>query len=246
VTVLAEARDAGVVFPNGVEAIRRVSIALAPGELVAVVGPSGCGKSTLLRVLAGLTRPTTGTVRTAEGAIGIVFQQATLLPWRTVLANVALPLELAGTPTGDATARALATIARVGLGSFARVYPNELSGGMRMRAALARALVTSPELLLLDEPFSSIDELTRERLGEDLMALRTSEELTALLVTHSTAEAVFLADRVLVMSPRPGEIAAEVPIPFGRTRTADLRATQEFARLAGHVSNLLRTTTAAA
>ena len=199
----------------------------------------------LLRVLAGLTRPTTGTVRTAEGAIGIVFQQATLLPWRTVLANVALPLELAGTPMGDATARALATIARVGLGSFARVYPNELSRGKRMRAALARALVTSPELLP-GEPFSSIDELTRERLGEDLMALRASEELTALLVTHSTAEAVFLADRVLMMSPRPGEIAAEVPIPFGRTRTADLRATQEFARLAGHVSNLLRTTTAAA
>jgi NitT/TauT family transport system ATP-binding protein len=244
VTALAEAREVGVVFPNGVEAIRHVSIALAAGELVAVVGPSGCGKSTLLRVLAGLTKPTTGIVRRGDGALGIVFQQPTLLPWRTVLANVMLPLDLDGVAAGDATARALGSIARVGLGQFARVFPNELSGGMRMRAALARALVTSPELLLLDEPFSSTDELTRERLGEDLAALRGSGELTALLVTHSTAEAVFLADRVLVMSPRPGAIAAEIPIPFGRVRTADLRAKPEFAQTVAHVANVLRTTSA--
>ena len=238
--VVAEATGVGVVFANGTEALHDVSMTLGQGELVAIVGPSGCGKSTLLRLLAGLMAPSRGTVHIPGDVPGIVFQQPALLPWRTVLRNVALPLELAGMPSGDATARALATIARVGLADFARVYPCELSGGMRMRAALGRALVTSPRVLLLDEPFSSLDELTRERLGEELLGLRGLETLSAVLVTHAVSEAVFLADRVLVMSRRPGRIIGEVAVPFGRTRSPELRGDPAFARLTSTVSRLLR------
>ncbi|HXJ33154.1 MAG TPA: ABC transporter ATP-binding protein [Candidatus Eisenbacteria bacterium] len=238
--VLAEATDVGVRFPNGTDALDGVSLRLGSGELVAVVGPSGCGKSTLLRVLAGLLAPTRGGVRTARGGVGIVFQQPTLLGWRTVVANVTLPLELAGVRPGEATARALAHLARVGLGDVARVFPIELSGGMRMRAALARALVTEPRLLLLDEPFASVDELTRERLGEDVVALRASQQFAALLVTHSVSEAVFLADRVLVMSARPGRIVGEIAVPFGRTRDAALRTSPEFAKIVGEIAARLR------
>lgn len=228
------------VYANGVKAIDGVTLDIRDGEFMVLVGPSGCGKSTLVRLLAGLAAPTRGRVRTAPGGVGIVFQQPALLPWRTVVANVALPLELAGVAHGDATARALAALARVGLSRDARVYPIELSGGMRMRAALARALVTQPRFLLLDEPFASADELTRERLGEDVLALRAREAFAALLVTHSVAEAVFLSDRVLVMSARPGRIVGEVAVPFGHARDAMLRGTGEFARLAGDVSRLLR------
>ncbi len=237
---LAHATHASVVFANGTEALRDLSLALAPRELVAIVGPSGCGKSTLLRLLAGLLRPTRGEVVPPRDAVGIVFQQPRLLAWRTVVSNVALPLELAGTAPGERTARALATLARVGLGDAARVYPVELSGGMRMRAALARALVTNPSVLLLDEPFGSLDELTREQLAEELVALRGMQEITGCLVTHSVVEAVFLADRVLVMSPRPGRIVAEIAVPFGKGRSAELRADAAFARVTGAVSRELR------
>ena len=242
--VLAEVVGAGVVFPNGTQALADVTLRLGRNEIVAVVGPSGCGKSTLVRLLAGLLPASEGVVTAPRDQLGIVFQQPTLLPWRTVLANVALPLELAGGRPGDVTATALATLARVGLGDFARGYPAELSGGMRMRAALARALVTGPRLLLLDEPFSSLDELARERLAEELLTLRTLEAFAAVLVTHSVAEAVFLGDRVLVMSRRPGRIAAEVAVPFGRTRAAELRADPAFARVAGEVSQRLRSAAA--
>jgi NitT/TauT family transport system ATP-binding protein len=238
--VLAHATHASVVFANGTEALRDVSIAIAPRELVAIVGPSGCGKSTLLRLLAGLLPPTRGEVAPPRDGVGIVFQQPRLLAWRTVVANVALPLELAGAAPGERTAHALATLARVGLGDAARAYPVELSGGMRMRAALARALVTEPSVLLLDEPFASLDELTREQLAEELAALRAAHEIAGCLVTHSVAEAVFLADRVLVMSPRPGRIVGEIAVPFGRSRPAELRADAGFARVAGEVSRTLR------
>ena len=237
---VAEAVGASVVFANGTKALDDVSMALGAREIVSVVGPSGCGKSTLVRLLAGLLEPAPGRVQAPRDGIGIVFQQPTLLPWRTVTANVALPLELAGTRPGESTASALATLARVGLADFARVYPSELSGGMRMRAALARALVTGPRVLLLDEPFASLDELARERLAEELLALRSLETFAALLVTHSVAEAVFLGDRVLVMSARPGRIVAEVAVPFGRTRTAELRSEPAFARVTGEVSRCLR------
>jgi NitT/TauT family transport system ATP-binding protein len=238
--VVAEAAGVGVRFATGTVALDDVSLRLRADELVAVVGPSGCGKSTLLRVLAGLVEPTRGRASAATDRLAVVFQQPTLLPWRTVLANVALPLELAGTAPGERTAQALTAIARVGLGDAARAFPLELSGGMRMRAALARALVVEPRLLLLDEPFASLDEITRERLGEELVALRSSQGFGALLVTHSVSEAVFLADRVLVMSPRPGTIRGEVAVPFGRARAAALRSTAEFAHVAGRVSSMLR------
>jgi NitT/TauT family transport system ATP-binding protein len=242
--VVAAATGATVVYPSGTVALDDVSMTLKPRELVAVVGPSGCGKSTLLRLLAGLTTPTRGAITTPADAVGIVFQQPTLLPWRTVLMNVALPLELAGSPAGQATARSLATLARVGLADFARAYPSELSGGMRMRAALARALVTSPQVLLLDEPFSSLDELTREQLAEEMTTLRSLEGFAAVLVTHSVAEAVYLADRVLVMRARPGRIVAEIAVPFGRGRPAELRADPAFAKLTGQVSRTLRSAAA--
>lgn len=242
--VVAGATGASVVYASGTVALDDVSMTLRPRELVAVVGPSGCGKSTLLRLLAGLMAPSRGAITVPSGGLGIVFQQPTLLPWRTVLMNVVLPLELAGTPAGTCTARALATLARVGLGDFARAYPRELSGGMRMRAALARAIVTSPDVLLLDEPFSSLDELTREQLAEEMSTLRGLEGFAAVLVTHSVAEAVFLADRVLVMSARPGRIVAEVAVPFGRGRPAELRADPAFARLTGQVSRTLRSAAA--
>ena len=247
---LAAVWGVGVRFPNDVEALRDVDCTLRTGELVALVGPSGCGKSTLLRVLAGLAQPTTGTVEIAgrppaearrEAApIGIVFQQPTLLAWRTVARNTVLPLELAGVAgaTRDADARAL--LEAVGLAEFADAYPHQLSGGMRMRVAVARALVHRPALLLMDVPFAALDELTRETLQEELLALRARHGFTTLFVTHNVFEAVFLADRVLVMTPRPGRVVGEVAVPFGRTRDAELRADPAFAQLAGQVARRLR------
>jgi NitT/TauT family transport system ATP-binding protein len=240
VDTVAEAIGASVVFPNGTRALDDVSFKLGAREIVSVVGPSGCGKSTLVRLLAGLLAPAPGRVQVPRDAIGIVFQQPTLLPWRSVVANVALPLELAGTRPGEATASALAMLARVGLADVARLYPSELSGGMRMRAALARALVTGPRVLLLDEPFASLDELSRERLAEELLTLRSLETFAAVLVTHNVAEAVFLGDRVLVMSAGPGRIVAEVAVPFGRTRGGELRSEPAFAHVSGEVSRCLR------
>lgn len=227
-------------YPNGTEALRDVSLAVGPEEVVAVVGPSGSGKSTLLRLLAGLVAPTRGRVRTADGDVGIVFQQPTLLPWRTVVANVALPLELAGAGRGEATARALATLARVGLGDVARAYPVELSGGMRMRAALARALVVRPGLLFLDEPFASLDPVTRAELVEELATLRAFDGFAALLVSHDVGEAVFLADRVVVFRRHPGRLVGQVRVPFGKTRASELQATPPFAHAVREVMRLLR------
>ena len=247
---LAEVRGVGVRFPNDVEALCDVGCTLGRGELVALVGPSGCGKSTLLRVLAGLAAPTTGTVRVAgqppadarrdAAPIGIVFQQPTLLAWRTVTRNTALPLELAGVARTTREADARALLETVGLADFADSYPHQLSGGMRMRVAVARALVHQPALLLMDEPFAALDELTRETLQEELLALRARHGFTTLFVTHNVFEAVFLADRVLVMTPRPGRITAEVAVPFGPTRHADLRADPAFAQLVGQVARRLR------
>jgi NitT/TauT family transport system ATP-binding protein len=246
----AVVRGLDVVFPNGVAALRAVDCALAPGELVALVGPSGCGKSTLLRALAGLYAPSAGTVRVADrppeearrdvAPIGVVFQQPRLLAWRTVARNVGLPLELSGLARSERAVRAAALLATVGLADFAGAYPHQLSGGMRMRVAVARALVHRPALLLMDEPFAALDELTRETLQEELLVLRARHRFTTLFVTHNVFEAVFLADRVLVMSARPGRIAAEVAVPFGPVRPAELRADPAFARLAGEVARHLR------
>jgi NitT/TauT family transport system ATP-binding protein len=189
-------------------ALEGVSLRLAPGQFTAVVGPSGCGKTTLLRIAAGLVAPDAGTVDPAPGTpgVGICFQDPRLLPWRTAVENVALPLELAGAPRAGRKARAREALGRVQLADRAEALPAALSGGMRMRVALARALVTDPRLLLLDEPFGSLDEITRQELDDMLSALQADHGFTAVLVTHSIAEAVSLADEVVVLSRGPGRV----------------------------------------
>ncbi len=246
------ARRVGLTYGNGVESLAHVDLVARAGEITSIIGPSGCGKSTLLRIVAGLVRATAGDVEVGGEAperqlrgrdgLALVFQEPRLLPWRGVAAQVALPLELLGEPVDhDAIARA---IERVGLTAFARARPHELSGGMQMRVALARALVTRPRLLLLDEPFGALDEMTREQMGEQLLALQRSTGVSVLLVTHSVYEAVFLSHRVLVMSPRPGRIAGEVVVELPTDRDGAVRATPEFARLVGKTSAMLRGTSA--
>ncbi|MEZ4767160.1 MAG: ABC transporter ATP-binding protein [Caldilineales bacterium] len=212
------------------------------GEFVAVVGPSGCGKTTLLRILGGLLAPTHGRV-TLRGEpltgprseIGYVFQHANLMPWRTVERNVALPLELLGMDKQEIERRSREVLALVGLQGFEHAYPRQLSGGMAQRAALARTLVHEPELLLLDEPFGALDAITRERMNLELLRIRTAYEYAAVMVTHNISEAVFLADRVLVMSHRPGRIVSEVSVSLPRPRSLDLMGAPEFARLTQEV-----------
>lgn len=236
-------------FAGGIHALRAVSFSIKRGEFVSLVGPSGCGKSTLLRLVAGLAAPSAGRLTVAGQSprkarealrVSFVFQDATLLPWRSSLRNVALPLELAGVGRADRHQRAAVGLQRVGLGDFLQSRPRQLSGGMRMRVSLARALVTQPELLLLDEPFGALDDLTRQALGEELLGLWSERHWTALFVTHNIAEAAFLSTRILVIGPRPGTIVADVPVPFGPQRTPDLRSHADFARFVGEVAARLR------
>jgi NitT/TauT family transport system ATP-binding protein len=223
-----------------VPALAGIDLAVNAGDFVALLGPSGCGKSTLLRLVAGLDRPERGVVRGDSARIGMVFQDAHLLPWRDVLANVELPLELLGRPSAERRARAEAAIAQVGLGDAARRYPAELSGGMRMRASLARALVTEPRLLLLDEPFAALDELTRMALDDELRRLWREAGLTVLFVTHSIAEAAYLAERVVVLSRRPARMVLDHRLALPAERTAVLRAEPAFARETGVLQEALR------
>ena len=218
------------VFDAGVTAIDGLSLRIGAGEFIAILGPSGCGKSTLLRIIAGLDRATAGTVRWEEQPkIAYVFQDAHLLPWRNVLKNVALPLELMGVGKAVRLADAEAAIRQVGLADAIDRYPNQLSGGMRMRVSLARALVTKPTVLLLDEPFAALDEITRQKLDEQLRRLWEESGLTVIFVTHSTNEAVFLAERAVVLTARPAKLVSDRTIQLPRERTGKLRATAEFA-----------------
>ena len=205
-------------FSNGTQALRDLSFDVAAGEFVALLGPSGCGKSTALRLAAGLLAPDTGSVSypCCKPEIGFVFQEPTLMPWADALTNARLPLDLKNMARNEANDRAAAALARVGLAGFEHAYPRELSGGMRMRVSIARALASKPKLLLLDEPFAALDEITRNELGDDLLKLWREEGLTVLFVTHSAAESSYLAGRVLVMTPRPGRIAADITLPTGR------------------------------
>jgi NitT/TauT family transport system ATP-binding protein len=234
-------RGVGMVFPDGTEAVRDVTFSLRRGEFLSVVGPSGCGKSTLLRIASGLTCETSGVVERHVENLGYVFQDATLLPWRTVEQNVALLGELDGLPREERTKLVRDTLALVGLQGFERHYPKALSGGMKMRASLARALTTKPPLFLLDEPFGALDEITRGTLNDELLRLFVSQEFAAIFITHSIGEAVFLSSRVLVMSPRPGRILAEVEVPFGYPRSPEVRFDPQFAHVASEVSKALRT-----
>jgi NitT/TauT family transport system ATP-binding protein len=237
----------GKTFASGVVALDRLNLDVWAGEFVSLLGPSGCGKSTALRLIAGLTEPTSGTIDwlQPQGAsdkgpqgIGFVFQEATLMPWATVAANVRLPLKLQGlAPT--AQARVDAALARVGLSGFAQRYPRELSGGMKMRTSIARALVTEPRLLLMDEPFAALDEITRFRLNNDLLALWQSLGKTVVFVTHSVFESVYLSQRVVVMTPRPGRVFTELSIDAPYPRDERFRTSAMYAAYCRRVSEAL-------
>ena len=239
------ARDLTLVYPNGnggLQALDDVCFEVRRQEFVCIVGTSGSGKTSLLRLLAGLRRPTAGEV-VFEGEllvrprrrIGFVFQQANLMPWRTVMSNIALPLELQGAATAETQARAQALVELVGLEGFEDSYPRDLSGGMAQRVAIARALVHNPDLLLLDEPFGSLDALTRERMGAELLRIWAARTTTVVMVTHSIPEAVLLADRVLALSPRPGQIRLDLPIRLPRPRDLSMTYTPEFGDLAARL-----------
>jgi NitT/TauT family transport system ATP-binding protein len=266
-TTLAFSSDASTVWPEAKEldaielrgvsrsfdlagsrliALKDVDVRIAEREIVAIVGPNGCGKSTLLRVISGLLPPDHGTVLAYDSTVagvdprlGLVFQEPRLLPWRDVLSNVALPLELAGVKRDDREARARAALQLTGMETFSAAYPDQLSGGMAQRAALARALAPEPDVLLLDEPFSALDAMTRERLDSELLSLWGRTGTTIVLVTHSIPEAVFVADRVLVMSQRPGRIVAEVPVAAPRPRSLTGSGAQMFGAAADEVRGVL-------
>ena len=235
-------------FPAGVTAVEDVSLDIAEGDFLALLGPSGCGKSTLLRLIAGLSAPSAGQLdwrADVTGRVGFVFQEPTLMPWATALRNVALPLELAGTPRAEAERQAREWLARMDLAGFESAYPRMLSGGMKMRVSIARALVTRPRLLLMDEPFAALDEITRHRLNDDLLRLWQDERFTAIFVTHSTFESVFLAERILVMSPRPGRITAALHIPPEDRATPEFRTSDVYAAHCRAVSHALSAAMAA-
>ena len=233
-------RDLGMIFPDGTEALRGVSFDVAPGEFVTVVGPSGCGKSTLLKVASNLLPHTSGDVEVDREHLGYTFQDATLLPWRTVRRNVELLLELRGTSKGDRAEIAQQNIDLVGLAGFENYYPKRLSGGMKMRVSLARSLALNPSVFMFDEPFGALDEITRERLNSELLELFVTEGFAGLFITHSIQEAVFMSTRILVMSARPGRIVAEFDVPFEYPRGDELRYKTDFAHLAGEISETLR------
>ena len=248
--VAIEARHAGKVYPNGVRALEPVSLSVRAGEFATVIGPSGCGKSTLLRMVAGLTAPSLGSIALWPAAhamggmarvdqLAFVFQHPTLMVWASVEQNVRLPLQLAHVDRVDADAKVSYALALVRLEEFRNAYPRELSGGMQMRTSIARALVTQPRLLLMDEPFGALDEITRSRLDQDLLALWAEEALTVLFVTHSIYEAVYLSTRVLVMSERPGQIFAEVIVDEPYPRSEAFRGSERFAHYCARLNEHL-------
>ena len=243
-SVAVSLRGVTKTYDSGVAALGPLDLDIRKGEFVSLLGPSGCGKSTALRLIAGLSTPTSGVVRVANRAvqgghsIGFVFQEPTLMPWTSVGENVRLPLMLAHTPRAEADARVGEALAQVGLAEFSESYPRELSGGMKMRVSLARALVTDPDILLMDEPFAALDEITRFRLNNDLLALWRKLHKTVIFVTHSVFESVYLSQRVVVMTPRPGRLAAEFRIA-AEPRTDDFRTSVEYAAHCREVSTAL-------
>ncbi len=229
-------------FSNGTAAIAGLDLELRCGSFTSLLGPSGCGKSTALRMIAGLTAPSTGSVTWDRGRpeLGFVFQEPTLMPWRTVWGNVFLPLRLAGLTRAQAEPRIADALARVGLTGFERSYPRQLSGGMKMRVSIARALVTHPSLLLMDEPFAALDEITRSRLNDDLLSVWAAQRLTIGFVTHSVFESVFLSDRILVMAARPGRVVADIAIDAPYPRTEAFRTSEVYNHHCRIVSKALK------
>src|SRR3981189_3225236 len=235
------------VYDSGVMALGPLDLDVGKGEFVSLLGPSGCGKSTALRLIAGLSAPASGTVArtrragevSAGHAIGFVFQEPTLMPWTSVRENVRLPLKLAHAPVAEANERISEALAQVGLTEFAEAFPRELSGGMKMRVSLARALVTDPDILLMDEPFAALDEITRFRLNNDLLSLWRNLRKTVIFVTHSVFESVYLSQRVIIMTSRPGRIGAEFRIDAPEPRAEDFRTSADYAGYCRKVSNAL-------
>ena len=235
------------IYDNGVAALGPLDLDVAKGEFVSLLGPSGCGKSTALRLIAGLSAPSAGTVNVSHRAtradgrhpIGFVFQEPTLMPWASVRENVRLPLKLSHAPAAEADSRIEEALAQVGLAEFADAYPRELSGGMKMRVSLARALVTDPDILLLDEPFAALDEITRFRLNNDLLDLWRKLHKTVIFVTHSVFESVYLSQRVIVMTARPGRLGSEFRIATVEPRGEEFRTSAEYAAYCREVSSAL-------
>jgi NitT/TauT family transport system ATP-binding protein len=238
------------IYPNGTVAVRDVNLSIREGEFLSFVGPSGCGKSTIFKMITGLSAPTEGTLEVMgvspkqarkQSDIAFVFQEHTLLPWSSVLDNVTLPLALRGVPRKERREEGERALELVGLRDYAKAMPRQLSGGMKMRASIARALVSKPKLLLMDEPFGALDEITRQTLQFELLEIwRKNAGMTVLFVTHNVFEAVFLSTRIVVMTPSPGKVAAmiEVPVPFPRDET--FRTTSEFGRIVRSVSDALK------
>ena len=260
-TPLVELANVGKTYHRGATALEGFDLQIGAGEFVSLLGPSGCGKSTALRMIAGLSQPTSGTVRRVwdqkaspsagtdcrvpwSHPLGCVFQEPTLLPWTSVWNNVYLPLRLRGVSQGAAKGQVEEALTLVGLQGFEQAYPRELSGGMKMRASVARALVTRPQLLLLDEPFAALDEITRLRLNDDLLALWRERRWGALFITHSVFESVYLSTRVLVMSPRPGRVVEEIVVDLPEVRTAETRTSVRYNELCRRASLALERATA--
>lgn len=244
---MVELEGVGKKFPNGRNVLDPLELEIKKGEFVTLIGPSGCGKSTLLKLISGLIPPSQGQIRidgltpkNAREMVSYVFQDPTLLPWRTVLQNVCLGLELENVAKVRQFKRAEALLSLVGLEQVAAAYPRELSGGMKMRVSIARALATNPKLLLMDEPFAALDQMTRDRLNEEILRLRAEQKWTAVFVTHSVSEAVFLSTRIVVLAPNPGRIHATFPVDLPVVRTAALRTKPEFDVLSARVSHALR------
>ena len=241
-TPAVEVLSAEKTYPNGTQALLPVSLNIAEGEFVTLLGPSGCGKSTLLKMVAGLLQPSDGRlllwrkpvdqVEAGGHRLSFVFQEATLMPWARVMGNVRLPLDLAGVPAAQSEPRVRSALQMVGLDQFEAALPRELSGGMQMRVSIARGLVTEPQLLLMDEPFGALDEITRNRLDSDLLELWAKKKLTVVFVTHSIHEAVYLSQRVVVMAARPGRIVDEVRIDEPYPRGPDFRVSMRFSQYA--------------
>jgi NitT/TauT family transport system ATP-binding protein len=246
--VLVTLRGVGKTFPSGTVALSGLDLDVRQGEFLSLLGPSGCGKSTALRIIAGLSEPTQGAVEwcaaataaaDSENRIGFVFQEPTLMPWASVFNNVRLPLKLVGTRSDKAAERVAAALDRVGLQKFSRAFPRELSGGMRMRVSIARALVTEPALLLMDEPFAALDEITRFKLNNDLLEVWRALRRTVVFVTHSVFESVYLSNRIVVMAARPGRVIAELAIDAPYPRDQKFRTSAEYAAFCRRASETL-------
>src|SRR4051794_17323813 len=242
-------RGVSKVFSNGTLALSNMSLDVGRGEFLSLLGPSGCGKSTALRIIAGLGAPSSGTVDwpssrinskgLPEGDIGFVFQDPTLMPWQTVFGNVHLPLKLRGAGKDASREQIMQTLTTVGLADFAEAYPRELSGGMKMRVSIARALVTKPKLLLMDEPFAALDEITRQKLNDDVLGLWRRSGVTVIFVTHSVFESAYLSNRIVVMRARPGQVFADIPLVTSTERSEDYRTSEEYRATTALVSRAL-------